>query len=370
MMPQMIGAAMGGQEQGAPPQQVMLQPMDPFLLLNQMPKIKIMEKMNMMETATGLMAELMGVDMELEMANKYVIQTMEGHNLFFAVEQTDFCNRQCGGDCRGIDVDVVVLGQDPRVTQMAENQFDWSFNPLGKVDLGASQKFMKLHKDCQCTCCCFNRPIIDVVNETSGQLIGKIKDPWACCDMTFELMDPQGEPLMTAKGGCCQLGLICPCPCGPCNEVNFSVNDAKTGQEVGHLKKIIPGCMSWIVADDVDNYEVDFGQVQHPEWKAMLIALSLFIDFRYFNTRSDKNDEAVDAMAMAAMVAASENDLSPGLPFNQFTVRILQSPRAVFGSHRCLVKASGRVRTRILSLGRADRSPPVSKRVSRILRST
>merc|ERR1719428_162583 len=108
--------------------------MDPYSILERLPAVEIVEKMNMMETASGLLGELMGIDMELEMANKYVIQTMQGHNLFFAAEQTDFCNRQCGGDCRGIDVDIVVLGQDPKVTQMTENQFDWSFNPLGNVD--------------------------------------------------------------------------------------------------------------------------------------------------------------------------------------------------------------------------------------------
>merc|ERR1719387_2492796 len=247
----------------APQQQMMggFAQVDPFRMLNSLPSVKIEEKMNLLETASGLLGEVLGVDMELEMSNKYVIQTMEGHNVFFAAEQTDFCNRQCGGDCRGIDIDIVTLGQDPRVDKMADGQFDWSFNPLGQTDLTGAQKFMKMQKDCQCTCCCFNRPIINVTNGMTGQILGKIKDPWACCDMTFDLLDGNDEPTLTAKGGCCQLGLICPFPCGPCREVAFTVSDAKTGAEVGHLKKIVPDCLKFIVADDVDNYEVDFGQV-------------------------------------------------------------------------------------------------------------
>jgi hypothetical protein len=288
----------GGPMYGAPPQQMMapLVQVDPWRLLGSLPEVKIVEKMNMLETAAGLLGELMGVDMELEMANKYVIQNSQGHNVFFAVEQSDFCARNCCGDCRAIDIDIVVLGQDPKVQEMAENQFDWSFNPLGKVDLSNSQKFLKMQKEFQCTCCCFNRPIIDVSNPVTGQSIGKIKDPWACCDMTFELMDKDEQPTLRAKGGCCQLGLICPCPCGPCAEVNFDVTDAKTGAEVAHMKKVIPDCLKFIVADDVDNYEVEFREVQNPEWKAMLIALGLFIDFRYFNERSDKNDDAADGI--------------------------------------------------------------------------
>merc|ERR1719401_577030 len=109
--------------------------------------------------------------------------------------------------------------------------------------------------------------------------------------MTFNLLDNSEQPALTAYGACCQLGLLCPCPCGPCREVKFAVKDAKTKQDVGKLKKIVPDCLKFIVADDVDNYEVEFGAVSDPQWKALLIALSLFVDFRYFNTRSDKNQD-------------------------------------------------------------------------------
>jgi len=231
------------------------------------------------------------------MANKYVVRTHEGAPVFFAIETTDFLNRQCGGDCRGIDVDIVVLGQDPALMQQADAQFDWSYNPFQQsVDLSNSQKFLRMHKECQFTCCCFNRPVIEVLDGNTGALIGKIVNPWACCDMTFSLLDKDDEPTLTAKGGCCQLGLICPCPCGPCKEVHFDVKDDK-GTEVGHLKKTIPDFLKFVVADDVDNYEVDFGDVKDPHLKAMLVALGLFIDFRYFNTRSDKNDSAADAFS-------------------------------------------------------------------------
>lgn len=293
MQPQMYGAPMGG----APPH-MMMQPLvqvDAFKILESLPKVKIEEKMNMLETASGLLGELLGVDAELEMSNKYVIRSPQGHPLFFAIEQTDFLNRQCGGDCRAIDIDVVVLGQNPNLLNQAEGGYDWNFNPFSKVDLTNSQRFLRLHKDCQCTCCCFNRPIIQVLDGTTGQLIGNIRHPWACCDMTFELMDASDQPVLTSRGGCCQLGLICPCPCGPCAEVNFEVKDAKSGNEVGRLTKVIPDCLKFVVADDVDNYEVEFGHISNPQWRAMMVALGLFIDFRYFNTRSDKNDAVGDS---------------------------------------------------------------------------
>jgi len=268
----------------------MIQAADAYNMLAAMPSVKIEEKMNVLETAMGVLGDLVGQDMDFNMANKYVINTPEGHPFLFAVEQSDCLNRNCCPDCRAIDIDVVVLGQDQRLYNQATGAVDWSFNPLGNgIDLSYSQKFMSMHKEFQVTCCCFNRPIINVT-DPSGQLIGRIRDPWACCDMNFTIEDPHGDEILKARGGCCQLGLICPCPCGPCREVHFDVDDAKSGTKVGKLKKIVPDCLKFIIADNVDNYEVEFGHVQNPHWKALLIALGLFIDFRYFNERSDKNE--------------------------------------------------------------------------------
>lgn len=35
--------------------------------------------------------------------------------------------------------------------------------------------------------------------------------------------DHEGRDLVTIDGGCCQLGLFCPCPCGPCSRVTFEI---------------------------------------------------------------------------------------------------------------------------------------------------
>mmetsp|Transcript_28772 Transcript_28772/g.57489 ORF Transcript_28772/g.57489 Transcript_28772/m.57489 type:complete len:120 (-) Transcript_28772:72-431(-) len=108
--------------------------------------------------------------------------------------------------------------------------------------------------------------------------------------MKFDISDARDNPIMKIYGGCCQLGLFCPCPCGPCREVVFNATDTKRGNEVGRLTKIIPDPLKWMVADDVDNYEVDFQNIP-VDWKALVLAVALFIDFRYFNSRSDKNQD-------------------------------------------------------------------------------
>merc|ERR1712232_993967 len=100
-----------------------------------------------------------------------------------------------------------------------------------------------------------------------------------------------------AKGGCCQLGLFCPLPCGPCSEVHFDVTDAASDQIVGHVTKKVPNCLKWLIpGESVDNYHVDFQKVQHPQWKAMLMVLSVFIDFRYFSETQDPSDIGDDGL--------------------------------------------------------------------------
>merc|ERR1719323_1797717 len=98
----------------------------------------------------------------------------------------------------------------------------------------------EMKRDWTCTCCCFNRPVAVMTDATTGVKIGSITDPFACCDLTFDVRGPNDESTLKATGGCCQWGLCCPLPCGPCAEVNFPVSDAKSGREVGRLRKKVP----------------------------------------------------------------------------------------------------------------------------------
>merc|ERR1712178_11183 len=81
------------------------------------------------------------------------------------------------------------------------------------------------------------RPPVEMVDMTTNEKVGSIQDPFACCDLTFNINDPIGDPALKATGGCCQWGLCCPLPCGPCSRVSFPITDAKTGSEVGHVEK-------------------------------------------------------------------------------------------------------------------------------------
>eukprot|EP00928_Gymnodinium_smaydae_P016657 TRINITY_DN16288_c0_g1_i1.p1 TRINITY_DN16288_c0_g1~~TRINITY_DN16288_c0_g1_i1.p1 ORF type:complete len:388 (-),score=74.48 TRINITY_DN16288_c0_g1_i1:324-1433(-) len=262
--PQMMGIPMGVPVDtgGMPPHLACLQ---------QLSKVEVKEKADMIEALTAIIGQ------EIEMPNRYKIFADGGEEeIFFAAEETNCIMRQvkqCFPDCA-----------------------PWKLNIL-YTQGGNNQLVYRLDRDFSCTCCCFNRPVVNVTDVTSGQKIGSFQDPFACCDLTFRLRDANDNDVLKAAGGCCQWGLCCPLPCGPCAEVNFPIVDL-SDQPVGHVQKKVPGCCKFCFAPDVDNYKVDFGKVTDPQWKALLIGLTIFMDFRYFNENS--NDDEGGLMGAAS----------------------------------------------------------------------
>jgi len=260
--PEVIGAE--EQKEAQAPEQVAMEDLPPHLAcIAELTKVEIREKASLIEALTAAMGQ------EIEMANKYRIFSDGGEEeLFFAVEESSCCQRQmkqCAPDCAPWNVSILLTK-------------DGAYTPA-----------FKLTRPCTFTFMCCNRPKVDLIDVTTDTKLGSMVDPYACCDMTFKIRDAEDNPVLKANGGCCQPGLICPLPCGPCAEVNFPVSDAATGEEVGHIKKKVPGCCTFFFASDVDNYYVDFGGVKNPNYKMLLIGLSIFMDFRYFN--DNKNDD-------------------------------------------------------------------------------
>lgn len=222
--------------------------------------VKIKEQVRFLEAITAALGA------EVEMANKYdIVDGDTGQQLFYAVEQTDCCTRQLRGgcECAPWSLDIMYAG-----------------DPIMQVPT------FHLERPCTLTCCCLNRPVL-TVTDGNGTEIGKVVDPFRFCNMTFHVQDPDDNDIVTVDGGCCQWGLCCPMPCGPCAKVNFEIQ-SNDGAQVGEIQKKI-SCWKWLAAPDVDNYKIKFGQVQHPAAKALIIALAIFMDIKYFsdNPRDD-----------------------------------------------------------------------------------
>jgi len=254
-----------------PGQQTMGYGGTPLDMLSQWDTCEVQEKADMTQMITA------AIGIEIDMANKYKVLGPSGDEGFFIVENTDFCKRQMKrgscADCVGWDADVL-----------------YTYG-------GRNDKFMTMHRETTFTCCCFNRPEVQISDAETGRLIGSIQDPFACCDLTFKIKNADGEDALFAKGGCCQWGLCCPLPCGPCSTVEFDVVDAGSGDSVGSITKTVPSCLKFLAPGaSVDNYSINFDKVSHPEWKAMLFILSVFIDFRYFSETQDPSEIGDDGL--------------------------------------------------------------------------
>lgn len=164
--------------------------------------------------------------------------------------------------------------------------------PLSTQGMAVLSRFLNLNRPFSCVCCCFNRPKADIHYVPSGLKIGSISDPWTClCNYRFNIQDVDGSNVLRVDGGCCQWGIIAPCPCGPCSRVTFDVSDLATGRNVATLVKHNPGLISCRrrCCPHVNYYSVKFANVDARS-KALLIATSIFLDFRFFNTK-DSPDE-------------------------------------------------------------------------------
>jgi len=234
-----------------------------------MPALQVKEKANMLQEITALLGA------EVQMANKYNILDGAGNQIFYAVENTDCCRRQlqtgCCHDCAPYDVDIL-------------------YTPPGQLN----QHFVRMTRPCQFTCCCLNRPVAEVLDRSSGGevKIGSFRDPCTCCCLRFQVRDHNDNDVLEVDGGCCctQPGMLCPLPCGPCSRVQFDIKDSQSGAVVAKVEKQVPSCLTFLFAPDVDNYQLEFNQVENPQWKAILLAFTIFMDFRYFNTnRNEQN---------------------------------------------------------------------------------
>ncbi|KAF4676513.1 hypothetical protein FOL47_005949 [Perkinsus chesapeaki] len=195
-------------------------------------KVQIRELRQMIEAITGF-----------DQRNKYIIKDEYGREVFYAVEESNFCERNCyPADCAPWDLHIYVLGS--------------------KGIHGDLIHWLTVHRPCSCTCLCANRPVAYVTETSTDQLLGTLHDPYACCDLTFKIKDAA--------------------------DIHY-----RNKSEVGKIDKYwMWGDCCPICFKEQDNYWVTFGQVENPRWKALLLALGIFMDFRYFTPRNQKDDNA------------------------------------------------------------------------------
>lgn len=210
-----------------------------------------------------------------EQQNKYVIYDGPDENsnpIYFIQEGSAWWERMCfPPDCKPWRMDYHNIPP----TGMPEGT-DPKMFPV----------FMHIERPCSLTCLCINRPEAIITEVPSGRVLGKLRDPWHCYNLTFEIQDPADVTRLTSSTCCCSKGLICPCP--GCT-VDFPIADAGDQHDVATITK------TWMWGDccpmcfkDWDNNVIHFGETANPDYKMLLITMATFIQLRMFDRRNQQ----------------------------------------------------------------------------------
>lgn len=141
----------------------------------------------------------------------------------------------------------------------------------------------EMHKPFHCQGCCFMRPHFDVYAGKDGaNKIGKIDDPFKCCQMDQQIYSKDDELLYTTQGSVCQLGMCCPV----CFDVTFDI--LKNENKVGEIKK--PPLNFTECCCATNRFLVDFQQIDDPEHRRMIFAAAMLLDLEYFEQQKGNND--------------------------------------------------------------------------------
>lgn len=230
---------------------------DPFVILGQLSRVTIKQQIQWAQVIVGF-----------DMPNKYIISDpTTGQDLFVAAERTDGVMGVLGrqvfeGGQRPFNLDVALLtgSHTPPVP------------------------FIRLERPFRCTCLCWNRPEMAIFDAIGTKLIGSTLEPFSCCHFRLHIRDDQLEHRLSINHHCCDLSLMCwGCPCG-CQETSFEVLDGD--RAVGRIVKQFNmaqalGVLTGVNADS-DQFTIDFQDVNDPQWKGVLIATAIFLDYCFF----------------------------------------------------------------------------------------
>mmetsp|Transcript_15944 Transcript_15944/g.13502 ORF Transcript_15944/g.13502 Transcript_15944/m.13502 type:complete len:372 (+) Transcript_15944:198-1313(+) len=272
----------GNPNQGAPqqkPEGNQLYNVDGFTRLENLEGIFVSQKTDYLEALSGC-----------EQPNQYSIyrlnknQEKKGKRLFKCKENSGCCARLClSGECRPFQVTI-----DHCTLEGGNDEYD-------------DTPFLAVDRECKCTFYCFGRPEMKVYDSRGKSkeeaidmknYIGKILDPFNCCNLVVNVYDSDGDLQYIINGSCCQLGIWCKFPCEPCETITFEVQN-KQNDKIGECIKKSKGCVQSAITD-ADNFIMMFPETQKTtkEMRALLMCAVIFLDFRFFeeNPNNKKRD--------------------------------------------------------------------------------
>ncbi|KAL3250789.1 hypothetical protein MRX96_055365 [Rhipicephalus microplus] len=201
--------------------------------------------------------EYLEVFLGIEGANVYEAKNSMGQLIYNIRENSGLCARCCCGPRRCLEIDV--------------------FDSTNTVVIHIVRP-LRCSNFC-CFCCLQEME----VQAPPGTPIAQIRQRWSICHPYFTIYSPENEPALHVVGPICTESLPCKC------DVKFEVR-SMNGVTIGAVTKEWGGLVKEYFTDS-DSFNVSFPLDLDVNMKAALLALSLLIDYMFFEDSWSKKDK-------------------------------------------------------------------------------
>nr|XP_044992439.1 phospholipid scramblase 1 isoform X2 [Jaculus jaculus]XP_044992440.1 phospholipid scramblase 1 isoform X2 [Jaculus jaculus] len=204
--------------------------------LTQIDQVLVDQQVELLEVLTGF-----------ETNNKYEIKNSLGQRIYFAVEDTDCCTRNCCGPLR------------PFTLRILDN--------LG-------QEVMTLERPLRCGSCCFPCCLQEIeIQAPPGVPVGYVTQTWHPCLPKFTLQNEKREDVLKVGGPC----VVCSC----CSDVDFQIKSLNEETIIGKISKHWSGCVRETFTD-ADNFGIQFPLDLDVKMKAVMLGACFLIEYMFF----------------------------------------------------------------------------------------
>lgn len=147
--------------------------------LSSIDQLLVKQKVELLEAFTGF-----------ETNNKYIIKNTLGQNVYWAVEDTDCCTRNCCGSIRPLDIKIMDIYKN---------------------------EVIHLNRPLACQACCFPCCLQNIeISAPPGNLVGTVQQEWSIIYPTFTIKNAAGDTVLRIEGPFCKTSM-----CG--GDVEFKV---------------------------------------------------------------------------------------------------------------------------------------------------
>ncbi|XP_075214938.1 phospholipid scramblase 1 isoform X4 [Lycorma delicatula] len=191
--------------------------------------------------------ELLEALIGFESKNKFTIKNSIGQKVFYAVEDSDCCTRNCCGPWRPFEM---------------------------KILDNYKNHVIHLNRPLACDSCWFPCCLQSIeVFAPPGCLVGSIQQEWSILTPQFSIKNAAGDSILRIEGPFCTFSM--------CGDVEFKILSKDSSQVVGKISKQWAGLLREMFTD-ADYFGITFPMDLDVRMKAVMIGACFLIDAMFF----------------------------------------------------------------------------------------